>query len=305
MKKILAVLFSLFLFKGIEASTPLSLYFTPNAETDQIIIGLVRQAEQSVYIASYSFSWDLLAQELNKKNDCLDVKIIADSKPPADLRQAKIKVDETSALFHPKLMIIDNRHVAIGSGNFTESGFLLHHNHFLCFEDAEIAGFLARKFNAWWTGETVDEEYSAGGIRIAFSPENNCEGIISRAVASAKSTIHFAFYHFTSEEIAKIIIERKLAGVKVYGIIENSSVEPYSVFGALRDFGCAVRRSNRAGFLHDKFIVVDNRTVIAGSYNLTAAARKNTEVIMAVEDERLASEFMREWKRMWRYYSLP
>jgi len=301
-----SLLFFLILFcpcRGIY-SLPISLYFTPDSGTDQIIMDLVSRAEKSVYIASYSFSWEKLADELNKKGH-LDVKIIVDKQPPAICKKAEVKVDGKSSLFHPKLMIVDGRFILTGSGNFTESGFFLHHNNFLLLEDERIGRFLTEKFHSWWQDKPVDGEYKKDNIHIGFSPENDCEEIISEAVSSASETIYFALYHFTSEKLASAMIKRKLAGVNVCGMIENFSVEPHSVFGSLKNFGCVVRRSNRAGYMHDKFIVVDGETVITGSYNLTAAARRNNEAVIIIKDKKLASEFIKEWKRMWRCNSLP
>ncbi len=282
----------------------LSLYFTPDSTTDQMIIRFVKQAQKSVYIASYTFSSDMLTDILNQMKG-IDIKIIVDTRPPVNLQKAQIKVDAKSSLFHPKIIIIDGRYSAISSGNFTESAFFLQHNHFLLFEDEKIARYLTDKFNSWWEDIPLDTEYSYDNIRFSFSPENNCEQIISEAISTARKTIHFAMYHFTSEEIAKVMLKRKLAGVKVYGIIENSSVEPYSVFYGLKNFGCNIRRSNRAGYLHDKLIIVDQETIITGSYNLTAAARRNNEVVIIIKDKNLASKFIKEWKKMWYFYSLP
>ena len=292
-----------FLFMSV-AAFPFSLYFTPNRATDQIIIDLVRNAEKSVYIASYSFSWKALADELDRKKG-IDIRIIVDGAPASIDRVKAVKVDRKSSLFHPKFMVVDGRCVILGSGNFTQDNLRLHHNHFIFFEDEKIAAILTEKFNSWWQGEIIDSRYEEGNMKIYFSPENDCRGLIGKVVASAKNEVRFAMYHFTSQELARVLIDRKLAGVKVYGMIESFSVEPHSVCAALSNFGCAVRKSNRAGFLHDKFIIVDGETVITGSYNLTAAAERNTEVVVVIKDRKLASEFMEEWKKMWRYFSLP
>jgi|LSQX01.3.fsa_nt_gb phosphatidylserine/phosphatidylglycerophosphate/cardiolipin synthase-like enzyme len=305
MKKIIPIIFLIFLFLS-KNTYPItaSLYFTPDKRSEQIIKDLIMCAEESIYIAGYSFTWTLLSNELGKKKG-LDIKVMLDTFPPFDLKNIEIKVDKRSALFHPKFIIVDGKRILFGSGNFTESSFRVHHNNFLLFTDEKIGIFLTKKFLSWWNEEKIDDEYNDKTVRILFSPENDCEKIISEEIKLAKESICFALYHFTSKELAKSMIRRNLAGVKVNGMIENVSVEPHSVFNGLKGFGCNVRRSNRAGFLHDKFIIIDREVVITGSYNLTASARRNNESVMIIRDKNLASKFMKEWLKMWRFYSLP
>ena len=121
----------------------------------------------------------------------------------------------------------------------------------------------------------------------------------------AEKSIYFALYHFTSKPLAEAVIKRKFAGVNICGIIEDLSVEPHSVFRGLRNFGCNMRRSSRAGFLHSKYIIIDKEVVVTGSYNFSASAKRNNELVLIIKDKELASKFIREWQKNWRFYSLP
>jgi len=285
-------------------SAPASLYFTPDKRTEQVILDLVKSAEKSICIATYSLSWDALVKELNGKKG-VRIRIISDSAPPGGLLNSEVRVMSGNFLFHPKIMIIDGLISVVGSGNFTESGFRRHHNHFLVFSDRKMAGFLSRKFDSWWLGEKNDVYYDDGRISIFFSPENDCSKVICDRILSSKKSVNFAVYHFTSVEIARALVKRRMAGVTVSGMVERGSIEPYSVYGMLANYGCRVRKSNMAGYLHDKFMVVDGEFAISGSYNFTVAARKNVEVVMVIRDPSLVLEFMEEWKRIWRWKSLP
>ncbi len=280
-----------------------NIYFTPNRETDQIIIGLLEKAEESIYIASYTMSWEEMIKQIRLRDD-IEIKILLDSEPQCKISSGLLKTDKKSSLFHAKFIVVDGRMVFVGSGNLTEGSLHSHHNNFLLIKDPKVAGFFSRKFISWWEGRVSEEFYEDDKFRIYFSPEADCEGIIKKVLSSAVRSIHFAQYHFTSEEIAKAVIRRRMAGVKVYGILEPSSVEPYSVFYSLYDYGCDMRKSNRAGFLHDKFFIVDEEILITGSYNPTSSARRNTECLMVIKDREIAKEFLKEWTRLWRYYSL-
>ena len=51
----------------------------------------------------------------------------------------------------------------------------------------------------------------------------------------------------------------------------------------------------------DQFSVIDNRTVITGSFNWSpSAAHQNDEVLLVIESPLLAAHFTREMDRLWR-----
>jgi len=53
--------------------------------------------------------------------------------------------------------------------------------------------------------------------------------------------------------------------------------------------------------LHHKFAVIDNRTVITGSFYWSpSASHQNDEVLLVIESPLLAAHFTREMDRLWR-----
>ena len=51
----------------------------------------------------------------------------------------------------------------------------------------------------------------------------------------------------------------------------------------------------------DKFAVIDNRTVITGSFNWSpSAAHQNDEVLLVIRSPQVAAHFTREMDRLWR-----
>ncbi len=60
-------------------------------------------------------------------------------------------------------------------------------------------------------------------------------------------------------------------------------------------------RLARGDKLHHKFAVIDNKTVITGSFNWSPyAAHTNDETLLVIESPQLAAQFNREMDRMWR-----
>ena len=59
---------------------------------------------------------------------------------------------------------------------------------------------------------------------------------------------------------------------------------------------------NRCGDkLHHKFAVIDNRTVITGSFNWSPSAAHTTdETLLVIDSPEVAAHFTREMNRLWR-----
>ncbi|MFM8936190.1 MAG: phospholipase D-like domain-containing protein, partial [Vulcanococcus sp.] len=65
--------------------------------------------------------------------------------------------------------------------------------------------------------------------------------------------------------------------------------------------GVGIARLPGGDKLHHKFAVIDNRTVITGSFNWSpSAAHQNDEVLLVIESPLLAAHFRREMDRLWR-----
>ena len=65
--------------------------------------------------------------------------------------------------------------------------------------------------------------------------------------------------------------------------------------------GVGTPRLARGDKLHHKFAVIDNKTVITGSFNWSpSAAHTNDETLLVIHSPQLAKHFTREMDRMWR-----
>ena len=64
--------------------------------------------------------------------------------------------------------------------------------------------------------------------------------------------------------------------------------------------GVGTPRLARSDKLHHKFAVIDNKTVITGSFNWSpSAAHTNDETLLAIHSPKLAAHFTREMDRLW------
>jgi phosphatidylserine/phosphatidylglycerophosphate/cardiolipin synthase-like enzyme len=103
------------------------------------------------------------------------------------------------------------------------------------------------------------------------------------------------------------MIDRSAAGVDVAGVYENTGSETEGA--ELRTFFCAgvpVRQDGNPRFLHHKLIVVDNRIVIAGSFNFSNnATDNNDENVIIIDNPEIANLYVQEFGRVWSIATEP
>jgi phosphatidylserine/phosphatidylglycerophosphate/cardiolipin synthase-like enzyme len=135
------------------------------------------------------------------------------------------------------------------------------------------------------------------------------------AIDAARSSIAFMAFSFTLDEVAAALEERSREGVGVWGVFESTASETqFSEFSRLRALPPAAPRPPFPGceagppivqdgnpfLMHHKVFVIDERTVIFGSFNFTAnAAEDNDEALLIVDDAALARQFLAEFCRVY------
>ncbi len=165
-------------------------------------------------------------------------------------------------------------------------------------------------------------------IEVLFPPHAKTHpghglAVIEDQLGGAKKTIDLALFVFSAQQLTNKLAERLSAGVKLRlladpGFASRSFSEVLDLLGvALPDRFCKVEAGNqplikplkgigtpglaRGDKLHHKFAVIDNKTVITGSFNWSnAAAHTNDETLLVIHSPILAAHFTREMNRMWR-----
>ena len=81
--------------------------------------------------------------------------------------------------------------------------------------------------------------------------------------------------------------------MKVSGIVESSQVSEYSQYNLLFYQGIDISKENTSSVLHHKFIIIDKKIVILGSYNPTKNAQtRNDENLIIIKDKTLAKKLV-------------
>ncbi len=143
---------------------------------------------------------------------------------------------------------------------------------------------------------------ATGTIEVAFSPNNGGTATIVKAVGEAKQTILVSAYSFTSKDIANSLLDAKKRGVTVKLILDKSQVsQKYSSSTFFANQGFDMRIDVKHAIYHDKVMIIDDKTVITGSFNFTKAAEtKNAENLLVIRDNpELAKLYTQDWWFNW------
>ena len=150
-----------------------------------------------------------------------------------------------------------------------------------------------------------EDKSSDANNRCYFSPGDDCENAIIHQINSTQNILKICVFTISENEITDAILNCFKRGKQVRIITDNDK---------LNDLGSDVRRLANAGIpvkvdgtrnhMHHKFCVIDNKTLLTGSYNWTkSAAHYNQENILLTEDENSVKSYLKEFDKLWEKFS--
>ncbi len=121
-----------------------------------------------------------------------------------------------------------------------------------------------------------------------FSPGGGIESRLAEEIGAAKKRIRVQMYIFNSKRIGEALSQTARRGVNVEVILDKSQEKAtYGPWRVMRRDGVKIYFDSEHETANNKVILIDDRTVITGSYNFTKAAEeKNAENILIVKDDR-------------------
>lgn len=141
-----------------------------------------------------------------------------------------------------------------------------------------------------------------GTIEVAFSPRGGATATIIRAIAEARTSILVSAYSFTSKEIAQALLNAKKRNVIVKIILDKSQIsQRYSSSTFFSNQGFNMKIDVKHAIFHNKVMIIDDKTIITGSFNFTKAAEaKNAENVLIIRDNpELARLYTQNWWFHW------
>ena len=290
---------------------------------DTPLIEAIAAVRHTLDIAAFEMNHERIAAAiLDAHQRGVQVRIVTDDKHGLEdekddslrrLQAAGIPVvdDDRSGLMHNKFMIMDSAAVWTGSWNYTFNGTYRNNNNVFVMENRAAAAAYQAEFDEMFIDREFGTRSSNDGIvsfsqngtdtRIIFAAEADEIPALAAEIKKAKESIRLMVFVFSLDELAESILEVMAADVRVQGIFEKrNSTASWSQMPRLHCAGAQMRQDGNRYTLHHKVFIIDDHTVITGSFNFSNnAAKSNDENIVIVRNAAIASRYLEEWRRLW------
>jgi mitochondrial cardiolipin hydrolase len=134
-----------------------------------------------------------------------------------------------------------------------------------------------------------------------FSPGDTCRNAITKQISTALKELLVCVFTISDDIITQSLIAAHRRGVAIRLITDNEkSFDKGSDINQLAGEGISLRMDTSPNHMHHKFMVVDQHSVLTGSYNWTrGAARFNHENIIVTKDLATVRIFTHEFDKLW------
>jgi phosphatidylserine/phosphatidylglycerophosphate/cardiolipin synthase-like enzyme len=134
---------------------------------------------------------------------------------------------------------------------------------------------------------------------VYFSPHGGCTEAIIRELDVARTSVYVQAYSFTSVPIAQALVRAYRRGVRVEVILDKEQrTAKYSEADFLTHQGVPTFIDDRHAIAHNKVMIIDETTVITGSFNFSKQAEtSNAENLLVLRDRELASRYFAAWQK--------
>lgn len=142
---------------------------------------------------------------------------------------------------------------------------------------------------------------AAGLIDTCFSPMEACDQKLIAFINTSTKTLDVAIYSITHPGITAAIIAAQTRGVKVRMVVDRQqSLGNSSLTGQLTAAHINLRIGNLQGIMHDKYTLVDMRSVEAGSFNYSNNATvNNAENQIYLNDPTTVAKYENNFQILW------
>lgn len=170
-----------------------------------------------------------------------------------------------------------------------------------------MPSLVAQALGAMKSGKTYDAP-AAGRIEVAFSPDAGAEGLVVKAIDSARVSAKGMGYGFTNPAVAAALVRAQHRGVAVQAVVdfkanvtEDRSGKSRAALSSLVNASGQVRTIDVYAIAHDKVWIIDGKTVLTGSFNFTTSAqtRNSENVLVNWDNPALAAIYTQHFERNW------
>ncbi|MCF7866453.1 hypothetical protein K9L67_01345 [Candidatus Woesearchaeota archaeon] len=280
----------------VEETGKINIYFCPENKCDEQIITKINESKK-IKCAFYDLTEKKIIEILKQKK----AEILIDENNYENYGKA-IK---GTGLMHNKFCILDDKTIITGSYNPTKNN--TNNNNIIFIESKTLAKNYEEEFEEIKNNrkqntktKTTKIKYNNQTLQQYFCPEDNCQDKIIKELENANKSIYFLTFTFTDKEIAQIIINKYEQGLEIKGIIEKFQNHKISTYNIINKSGIDINFDTNPKFQHNKIFIIDNTTIITGSYNPTNAANTiNDENILILKQKDIAEKYVAYFSNMY------
>lgn len=305
-----------------------AMFFPDDRKGTQLhqILRIVAGAQQYLDVAIYSTAQDDLVHALEAAHKRgVAVRVITDDEQERAagscvqrLRDCGIPVRadvSTRMLMHHKFVVVDRKTLLDGSFNWTRGSIHGNNENVIVSSNSFLIEQFTSEFDRLWEAfgvgvEGVSQSVGScvGDIAALFFPDSRRTNVkvIENELESAENSIDVAVFTLTSDELVDILFKKHRLGLRVRVITDSRQAHCVGADAQrLRDAGIDIRMNHAHFCMHHKFVVIDGRILINGSFNWTAHAadgnQENAVIWRHAGD--LAVSFTREFERLWKKFA--
>ena len=148
---------------------------------------------------------------------------------------------------------------------------------------------------------TTRDEAEKTSAEAYFSPGEECLDAIRGLLHQARRNADICVFTITDDRVSEAILDAHRRGVSLRIITDNEKAEDLGSDIARFEAARIPLRVDRSPFhMHHKFAILDDQTLLTGSYNWTrGAASDNEENLIVTDDPRFVKPFRTTFDRLW------
>lgn len=304
----------------------IQIIFCPGNRCFEVYKNTINLAQNEIVCAFYEFDFLNLSNVLKEKsNNGIKVSIITDNEylkeiGITNLNNTNIEIfsdidrgTRYDNYMHHKFCVIDSKILILGSANPTNNDFLKNNNNILKINSKYLAENYRAEFyemksssfgynkhsTLMYNNLTLKFENKSYLVSSYMCPQDACETRVLEILNKSNSSIEFAAFSFTNDNIENMLALKSNEGVEVRGVVEKRSwnIQGSNVSELAKKF-FLINDTNK-NTMHHKFFIVDDKWVITGSMNPTSAGvNYNDENILIIESVEIASIYGEEFEKL-------
>ena len=284
-----------------------SFFRSPGESLDKEL-SIFSTAKQNLDIRTYEFTqkdFKTLLKQLADKS--VDIRIIVEDKKFQQFQNTlkvlsqyfswyshiQLKSDKQmgTEYIHAKVNLIDSGFV-IQTANLTNSSFASNREHFFQSFDTWIYMSLHTIFEKDWVWKTINMKDIHPNLVVC---NINCRGVIEQLLKWAKTSIIIQTQYITDDSLRTILKSKKnISEFKLLVADTDDNNELIHYFG--NDYA----RKFKKRYNHTKMILIDHKTLLLWSMNLSATSLdKNREIWIILLDtwiiKTFSDQFIQDW----------